>query len=117
MRADITPENILRTIDALRKPDAAFAHVQNTARQSAADIIEGLVLLQAAKVGNPARGLTLENVAMWMRERLDNAQRIAATKNGADRKGWLHDAEYFAAAINFLAQPTPAALQAQEGKP
>lgn len=34
----------------------------------------------------------------WLCERKENALRIADTKTGADRLGWLEDAMYFSAA-------------------
>lgn len=38
----------------------------------------------------------------WVLERLENCQRIAATKSGADRDDWLEDAQYFAAILIML---------------
>lgn len=47
-----------------------------------------------------------EKVLWWVQERLDNCHAIAAGKKGADRDGWLEDAEYFAAVLNWLTKPT-----------
>jgi hypothetical protein len=40
----------------------------------------------------------------WVRERLDNCLRIAASKGGADRAGWIEDARYFRAILARIAQ-------------
>lgn len=44
----------------------------------------------------------LSDVTAWLRERLDNCQRLAARKAGTDRAGWLEDAAYFTAALNAV---------------
>lgn len=38
----------------------------------------------------------------WVRDRAENCERIAATKTGADREGWLQDARYFRAVLTAL---------------
>lgn len=57
--------------------------------------------------------LTVEE---WVRERLDNCQRLAAQKTGADRDGWLEDAQYFSEILTRLDTsvfPTTDAAQAE----
>lgn len=48
-----------------------------------------------------------EALVQWVRERLVNCMRIAATKVGDDRALWLDDARYFAAILQALAPPPP----------
>lgn len=40
----------------------------------------------------------------WAVERYENTQRIAATKHGADRIGWLEDGEYWQAIVAVLVE-------------
>lgn len=49
--------------------------------------------------------MTRAEVVMWLQERAENAARIAATKTGDDRAGWLEDEAYFLAAIRLSNTP------------
>lgn len=40
----------------------------------------------------------------WIQERIQNCHRIAASKSGSDRDGWLEDAKYFSEILRELAQ-------------
>lgn len=67
---------------------------------------EGMALFHDAV--RPAHDRPAGDLAAWVRERLDNCQRIAATKEGSDRDGWLEDAAYFAAILDALEAQTEA---------
>lgn len=45
-----------------------------------------------------------ESVAAWLQERMENCVRIADTKLGADKAGWVEDACFFKAAILLVSK-------------
>lgn len=53
-------------------------------------------------INRKIESLTPPLVRQWLSERLANCQRIAVSKTGADREGWLDDAAYFAAAMGLV---------------
>ncbi len=44
----------------------------------------------------------IDEIIAWIHERELNAIRISLTKTGADRLGWLEDAEYFKQAVALM---------------
>jgi len=44
------------------------------------------------------------DIVAWLEERAENAERIGATKRGADREGWDEDARYFREAIQVISE-------------
>jgi hypothetical protein len=53
-------------------------------------------------VSRKIESLTPPDVRQWLSERLANCYRLAATKTGDDREGWLEDAAHFAAAMGMV---------------
>ncbi len=51
-----------------------------------------------------------QRVSDWMRDRRDNAMRIARMKSGNERIGWLEDVVYLTAAERALRGIEPAEL-------
>lgn len=47
-------------------------------------------------------GVEDEPLRIWLASRRNNCLRIAESKTGADRVGWLDDAKYFTAALARL---------------
>lgn len=46
--------------------------------------------------------MTPDDVRGWLQDRRDNCQRIARSKRGEDRKGWLDDVAFFTAAVGLI---------------
>ena len=50
----------------------------------------------------------------WIGERMENALRIAMSKEGEDRAGWLEDAHYFSSVLSILIKEVNAAPPATQ---
>ena len=50
----------------------------------------------------------------WIGERMENALRIAMSKQGEDRAGWLEDAHYFSSVLSILIKEVNAAPPATQ---
>ncbi len=48
------------------------------------------------------RAVPMITLVEWVRERLENCNRIAATKTGVEREGWEEDARYFRLILNIV---------------
>lgn len=51
----------------------------------------------------------------WARERLNNTIRLANTKQGLDREGWLEDGSYWRYIVSCLENDTPITIEDNEG--
>lgn len=57
------------------------------------------------------------NLVEWLEERRDNARRIAKTKRGTDRQGWMDDVSYFARAVEAVRQLVDASAEDHANRP
>jgi hypothetical protein len=52
----------------------------------------------------------------WVEERLANCERLAATKKGCDKFGWLEDAAYLTEILRILRERLGAAEEVESNK-